>query len=47
MIDYDAELKKYSKVSDLEDVEQLVKNKDLTDKTDIMKYMIQEKDEQI
>lgn len=39
MIDFDEELKKYQPITEVKDVENSVKNRDLTDMVDILKEM--------
>lgn len=42
MIDFDDELKKFQPCMEIEELEDVVYNQDLTDMTDIMKEMIEE-----
>ena len=46
MLNYEEELKKFKPIPEVGDVEELVRNKDLTDMTDVMKMMMQELKEQ-
>lgn len=42
MIDYEEELKKFHPCMEIEELEDMVYNQDLTDMTDIMKEMLEE-----
>ena len=42
MLNYEEEIKKYKPIPEVGDVEDLVRGKDLTDMTDIMKMMMKE-----
>lgn len=44
MIDFDEELKKYHPSLEVEDAEEAIYNRDLTDMTDIMQEMMRDKD---
>ncbi len=46
MLDIKEELKKFEPIPEVGDVEELVRNKDLTDMTDVMKMMVKESKEQ-
>ncbi len=46
MLDFKEELKKFEPIPEVGDVEELVRNKDLTDMTDVMKMMVKESKEQ-
>ena len=42
MIDFEEELKRFQPIMEIEELEELVYNQNLTDMTDIMKEMIEE-----
>ena len=46
MLNFKEELEKFQPIPEVGNVEELVKNKDLTDMTDVMKTMMQELKEQ-